>query len=109
MNSPEIPIGTTAHINPEEIKWGGASGDLISREALKKDFKARLKNAKNWKENALNKGDDELVIRADATINFICEVLMTINNASTACHDNYSMGYQDGVKRFYLKDQQASG
>ena len=59
------------------------SDDLISREALKKDFKSRLEKAKNWKENALNRGDDEIVIRADATIDFICEVLMTINNAPT--------------------------
>lgn len=59
------------------------NNDLISRSALKKDFKARLEKAKNWKENALNKGDDEIVIRADATIDFICEVIMTIDNAPT--------------------------
>lgn len=58
-------------------------GDLISREALRNDFKYRLEKAKNWKENALNKGDEELVIRADATIDFICEVIMTIDNAPT--------------------------
>ena len=56
---------------------------LIDADALKEDFKARLEKAKNWKENALNNSDDELVIRATATIDFICEVIMTINNAPT--------------------------
>lgn len=56
---------------------------LIDADELKEDFKARLEKAKNWKENALNNSDDELVIRATATIDFICEVIMTINNAPT--------------------------
>lgn len=56
---------------------------LIDANALKEDFKHRLEKAKNWKENALNKCDEELVIRADATIDFICEVIMTIDNAPT--------------------------
>lgn len=56
---------------------------LIEADALKEDFKHRLEKAKNWKENALTKGDEELVIRATATIDFICEVIMTINNAPT--------------------------
>ena len=56
---------------------------LIDADALKEDFKARLEKAKNWKENALNNSDDELVIRATATIDFICEVIMTINNSPT--------------------------
>ena len=59
------------------------NNDLISRSALTKDFQDRLRKAHNWKENALNRGDDEIAIRADATINFICEVIMTINNAPT--------------------------
>lgn len=58
-------------------------GDTISRSALEKDFRTRLENAKRWKENAINRGDDEIVIRATATIDFICEVIMTINNAPT--------------------------
>lgn len=56
---------------------------LIDAIALKEDFNARLEKAKNWKENALNKGDEEIVIRANATIDFICEVIMTINNTPT--------------------------
>lgn len=55
----------------------------VDADALKSDFQDRLRKAKNWKENALNKGDDELVIRAEATIDFICEVIMTIDNAPT--------------------------
>lgn len=31
-----IPVGTTVHINPEDIKWECNGGDLINREALKK-------------------------------------------------------------------------
>lgn len=38
MNNPEIPIGTTVHINLEDIKWRGDSGDLISRSALKEEL-----------------------------------------------------------------------
>lgn len=56
---------------------------LIDADALKEDFKERLRNAKNWKENALNNGDDEIAIRAEAIIDFICEVIMTIDNALT--------------------------
>lgn len=59
------------------------NNDLISREALKEDFKTRLEKAKRWKENAINRGDDEIVIRATATIDFICEVIMTIDRAPT--------------------------
>ena len=56
---------------------------LIDAKALKKDFQDRLRSAHNWKENALNNSNDEIVIRADATIGFICEVIMTINKAPT--------------------------
>ena len=71
---------------------------LIDADALKEDFKARLEKAKNWKENALNNSDDELVIRATATIDFICEVIMTINNAPTVndcpnCEYKINYGY----------------
>lgn len=86
---------------------------LIDADALKEDFKARLRKAQNWKENALNRGDDEIVIRADATISFICEVIMTINNAPTvepfepdyvgaerlkARQRGYEEGYHNGMK-----------
>ena len=39
MNNPEIPVGTTVHINPKDIKWE-VKGDLISRSALKKSIKS---------------------------------------------------------------------
>ena len=39
MNNDMLPIGTTLHINPEDVKWE-ASGDLISRSALKKSIKS---------------------------------------------------------------------
>jgi hypothetical protein len=39
MNNDMIPVGTTVHINPGDIKWE-VSGDLISRSALKKSIKS---------------------------------------------------------------------
>lgn len=56
------------------------NNDLISREALKKDFEERNKACDKWIENAK---DEETKIRADATKSFICEVIMTIDNAPT--------------------------
>jgi hypothetical protein len=34
MNNDMLPVGTTVHINPEDIKWE-VSGDLISRKDIK--------------------------------------------------------------------------
>lgn len=56
------------------------NNDLISREALKKDFEERNKACDKWIAKAK---DEETKIRADATKNFICEVIMTIDNAPT--------------------------
>lgn len=39
LNNNMLPVGTTVHINPEDIKWEVQS-DLISREALKKSIKS---------------------------------------------------------------------
>lgn len=72
------------------------NNDLISREALKEDFKQRLSECNDWIENSK---DRETRIRAFAVKTFIGEVIMTIDNAPTVLHDNYSMGYQDGVKK----------
>ena len=51
--------------------------DLISREALKK----------------------AIVLNRDIDRNAVCDVLDIIDNAPTVLHDNYSMGYQDGVRK----------
>ena len=56
------------------------NNDLISRSALKEDFKSRLARCNEWIEKAKDK---ETKIRADATKHFICEVIMTIDNAPT--------------------------
>ena len=41
MNNDMLPVGTTFHINPEDInKWEQHGGDLISRSALKKLIKS---------------------------------------------------------------------
>ena len=52
--------------------------DLISREALREDFKSRLALCNEWIEKAKDK---ETKIRASAVKAFIGEVIMTIGNA----------------------------
>lgn len=52
----------------------------IDADALKEDFETRYKNAEKWIEKA---DDEEIKIRATATRDFIAEVIMTINKAST--------------------------
>lgn len=56
------------------------NNDLISREALKEDFKSRLSDCNEWIDKAKDK---ETKIRASAVKAFICEVIMTIDNAPT--------------------------
>lgn len=56
---------------------------IIDADALSEEFKSRAVSARNWKENALNCGNDEAVIRADATLAFLTEVKLTIENAPT--------------------------
>lgn len=55
--------------------------DLISRKALIKEFAVRARAARNWKESAINNGNDESAIRADAILSFLTEVKLTIENA----------------------------
>lgn len=77
----------------------------IDANALKEDFQDRLRKAHNWKENALNNGNYESVIRADATIGFICEVIMTINNAPTVePEDLERTGYWETPEPDYARD-----
>ena len=56
------------------------NNDLISRNALKKDFKERLAKCDEWIEKAKDK---ETKIRASAVKAFIAEVIMTIDNEPT--------------------------
>ena len=56
------------------------NNDLISRNALKKDFKERLAKCDEWIEKAKDK---ETRIRASTVKAFIAEVIMTIDNAPT--------------------------
>lgn len=71
---------------------------IIDADALLEEFKSRAVSARNWKENALNCGNEEAVIRADATLAFLTEVKLTIENAPTVISDNkgYSQGFKDG-------------
>ena len=55
----------------------------IDADALLNDFKKRHKRAIDWKERAIFEDDQELIIRADATIDFLIEVKLTIENAPT--------------------------
>lgn len=48
-----LPVGLTTNIKPEDIKWNG--GDLISREALKKDLASYDREfAPDWVLNLIN-------------------------------------------------------
>ena len=71
-------------------------GDLISRNALKKDFKERLAKCDEWIEKAKDK---ETKIRASAVKAFIAEVIMTIDNAPTVetfTKDDMAGAYNEG-------------
>ena len=70
------------------------NNDLISREALKKDFKERLAKCDEWIEKAKDK---ETRIRASAVKAFIAEVIMTIDNAPTFNLDDfYGKAFRNG-------------
>ena len=58
-------------------------GDTISRSALLAEFEKRARAARNWKENAINNGDEEITTRADAVLTFLVEVKLTIEKAPT--------------------------
>ena len=53
---------------------------LIDANALRKDFVDRYHKAEDWIAKAK---DEEIKIRAEATRDFIGEVIMTIDNAPT--------------------------
>lgn len=72
---------------------------LIDADKLCEDFKKRQKDALNWKEQAIMNDNIEAEIRADAVLAFLSEVKLTIDKAPTVLHDNYNMGYQDGVRK----------
>lgn len=56
---------------------------LIDADALCEEFRMRQKAALNWKEGAILANDEEIIIRADATLVFLTEVKLTIDNAPT--------------------------
>lgn len=56
---------------------------LIDADLLCEEFKKRQRAALRWKENAILDCDEERQIRADATLAFLCEVKLTIDNAPT--------------------------
>ena len=56
---------------------------LIDADALCGEFKRRAVSARNWKERAVMEHNDEAIIRADATLAFLSEVKLTIDNAPT--------------------------
>lgn len=56
---------------------------LIDADALCEEFKKRQQAALRWKEKAILDGDEERSIRADATLAFLSEVKLTIDNAPT--------------------------
>ena len=82
---------------PTEVKL---ENDLISRSALKADFERRASKARNWKEHAILDRDKEIEIRATATLDFICEVIMTIDKAP-ACIAVNADEFEAKRKKFY--------
>ena len=56
---------------------------IIDADKLAEEFKRRHRAALRWKEEALINGNEESVIRADATLAFLSEVKITIDNAPT--------------------------
>lgn len=82
-------MNNKAHLRPKDydssgdiipMSWKEEKGDLISREALKEDFKSRLALCNEWIAKAKDK---ETKIRAGAVKAYIAEVLMTIDKAPT--------------------------
>lgn len=67
-------------------------GDL---DALKEDFKSRLADCDKWIEKAKDK---ETKIRASTVKAFICEVIMTIDNAPTVSPEKALMNKLNGGK-----------
>ena len=63
-------------IETEKPKGMMSEDDKKSLNALKEDFKERYKRAEEWIEKA---SDEEIRIRAEATRDFIAEVILTID------------------------------
>ena len=58
---------------------------LIDADRLLTEFKERAEAAKRWQEAAK---DEEIKIRAAATLDFLTEVKLTIEKAQTVCGNN---------------------
>ena len=89
------------------------NNDLISREALKEDFKSRLAFCNEWIEKAKDK---ETKIRASAVKAFIGEVIMTIDNApafeilpENVIEAHTKIGYERGFNDGYAKCVEDNG
>lgn len=76
---------------------------LIDADKLCEEFKERQRAALRWKEKAILDGDEERQIRADATLAFLSEVKLTIDNAPTIEYSknslDYDYGFAEGLKR----------
>ena len=71
---------------------------IIDADALINAFTEGATRARNCKENALNNGDKERAIRADAFLDFLVEVKSLIDNATTVepclnCEDKQTAEY----------------
>lgn len=76
---------------------------LIDADKLCEEFKERQRAALRWKEKAILDGDEERQIRADATLAFLSEVKLTIDNAPTIEYSkkslDYDYGFAEGLRR----------
>ena len=87
-----IPVGTTIHINPEDVKWEQNGGDLISREDLLNAIHKVIEEAF---------GSDD--IYDQGYNNGLFKASELVDSALTVAVDNYSMGYQDGFRDGYAQ------
>ena len=76
---------------------------LIDADALCEEFRMRQKAALNWKEGATLAHNEESIIRADATLAFLTEVKLTIDNAPTVECTWIISGKRYGKKEEALK------
>ncbi len=84
---------------------------LIDADALCGEFKRRAVSARNWKERAIMEKNEEAIIRADATLAFLSEVKLTIDNTptvdayteddvKTAIKEGHEVGYEMAKAKF---------
>ena len=84
MDDDMLPLGTTVHIDPEDIKWECNGGDLISREALKKILGDPL-----YRSSIKDYGE---ILK----YTFVMDIIDNAQAVSDRYNEGYAQGYIDG-------------